>query len=130
MEMQIFVKSSPSSRCQSGDIYTLYVRPEDTVKSVKVQIRNKHGTDPLCQRLFFAGHQLRDGLLLSDYKIEDCCLLELLCRICSDCNKWVSPADYLDNALFCSYSGNGIMYEMLCRSCHDIKVNDEVIAAT
>jgi len=121
MDMQIFVKST------SGEIHTLYVRPEDSVKSVKVQIQTKHGLDPLCARLFFGGCPLIDGLVLSDYRIQDQCLLELLSHICSQCNKWVSPADHLDN--FSSHR-DGIMYELLCRSCYDIKVNDEVIAAT
>ena len=123
MDMQIFVK------WPCGEVATLYVRPEDTIKSVKVQIQTTKGTDPLCQRLFFAGFPLIDGLRLSDYSIEHLCLLDVLTRICSQCNKWVSPAAHLDNYMWSSYSSS-IMTQLLCRTCHEIKINDEVLAAT
>ena len=123
MDMQIFVK------WPNGNVLTLKVKPEDSIKSVKVQIQTTKGVDPLCQRLFFAGYPLIDGLRLSDYSIEHLCLLDVLTRICSHCNKWVTPAKDLENAMFASYQSN-IMYQLLCRTCHDIQINDEVLAAT
>jgi len=125
MDMQIFVK------WPNGNVLTLKVKPEDSIKSVKDKIRTTKGVDTLCQRLFFAGHPLIDTLLLSDYNIQNLCLLDVLTRICSQCNKWVSPAEYLDNYMFASYSSEGIMTELLCSTCHPPDEDeDEVIAAT
>lgn len=49
---------------------TLEVEPSDTVENLKVKIQNAEGIPVVEQCLNFAGTQLENGRLLSDYSIK------------------------------------------------------------
>lgn len=66
----------------SGEVLTVDV-PDDagtTVDAIKVQIWGLVGKPPDQQRLIYAGKQLEDGWLLSDYKIREGANLQMVPR--------------------------------------------------
>ena len=62
--MRIFIKMP------NGKTITLAVEANDTIDTVKALVREKSGIPRKEQRLIFAGQQLEEGRMLSDYSIK------------------------------------------------------------
>ena len=73
--MQIFVKSL------EGKTITFEVKANDSVESVREKIKDKEGIAPEHQRLTYAGKQLEDGKLLSDYNVQRESTIHLVVRM-------------------------------------------------
>ena len=73
--MQIFIASL------TGQTTMLLVQEDDTVRSVKMQFKDKQGTPVDQQRLLYGGEELDDKKTLKDYGIERDSTLHLVLRL-------------------------------------------------
>ena len=73
--MQIFVQR------MTGKTITIDASPSDTILQIKEKFHDKEGLLPAQQCLLFAGRELEDDKLLSDYSIQKEATLNVIERV-------------------------------------------------
>jgi len=88
--MQVFVREL------TGRTLMLKVDSMDTIDAVKLMIQDRTNIPPTCFYLTYAGKNLADGRLVSDYNISKECTLTMLMRLYSMRLKFVSGGERCD----------------------------------
>lgn len=65
----------------TGKTITLYVQRSEAVSNIKAKLRDKEGIPIDQQRLIFSGRILEDDYTVSQYSIQDKCVLHLVVRL-------------------------------------------------
>lgn len=73
--MQIFIQTL------TGKTVTLDTQPSDSIESIKNKLQDREGIPNYEQRLIFAGKQLEDDKILSDYNISKESVVHLALRL-------------------------------------------------
>jgi len=74
-QIEIFIKT------QQGKIIVIYIKPNETIWSLKTKIYEKEGIPEEQQRMIWKGKQLEDGNTLYDYQIQPKSMLHLVARL-------------------------------------------------
>mgnify|MGYP003933293945 FL=1 len=72
--MQLYIK------CLTGRGFTIDIESLATITALKSKIHAKEGFPVEDQRLIFAGKELEDGKVISDYNIQKSAMLHIVIR--------------------------------------------------
>ena len=90
-----------------GTQFSVRCNPKDTIMSIKMKIREKRSTPPHTYKLIFAGKELDEGRLVSDYTINNYSTLKMQLKKAAEGG---SSLDSTKGAEFVMASQDGLSY--------------------